>query len=817
MAEEIIFKISADASNAETETQSLEASLEAVNEAAKEVMQSTEGVQDQFNTLRKDTASLTKEVDDLDKEYKALVKSGKDIGQVSAKLKELTDKKTELGALNAEYDELIKNNTDLSATFEDVHGELQPLSTRISEAEDRMHQLALEGKQTSQEYRDLVTEVVTYKQAIVSTDKEVDRLVESGRGLGAALQIGSTVVAGYGAIQGVQALVGSENEALEKTFIKLQAVQTILASLEQLKLALDKQSIIVTNVKAAATWLMTAAQAAWTFATGLTTTAMVALKIAMLAIPIVALIAGIVAVVAIIKKFSAATETAEKENIRLSASLAQVTEQLRLSDSAAKKSVDNRLKLAKATGASIEEVHQLELESLKVIEEERKHQLDLAKEQNMMKIKSGRKAAKEGNKEQADGFLKEAQAAKSKYDDLRQLDNDYYLNRTVLIADHNKEVQEEEKKAQEKSNQNWKRARDKRKSDEEQARELEKDRERLFTDLMLSNIEDAELRKLSILNESHKREQADLIQKFGEDTMLLAQLEVKQGEELAKATKDIENKREAEKNKLEDKEIEADKLAHELRLTNARAQLEGELIQMRNNFDKKQEIERELAAFELEQALLQENITEGEKFKVKELYAQKIAILDEQEAARKIEIESQTAAAVKSVYDSSFTAISSLADGIFAVRIANAEEGSRKELEIQKRQFKFNKAMQIANATMQGIQAVQSTFASAAASPITPLFPAYPYIAAAGAGAAALGNLLKIKATTFQGGGSIGSTSVNPPSVSIPTEDEGTEDTTTLTSGLQGSGTSNTVSIVDSQIKQALLSSQDVEILSKVG
>ena len=228
-----------------------------------------------------------------------------------------------------------------------------------------------------------------------------------------------------------------------------------------------------------------------------------------------------------------------------------------------------------------------------------------------------------------------------------------------------------------------------------------------------------------------------------------------------------------------------------------RAQIEGELIQMRDDFNARIELEREFAQFERDQALLDTELTEGEKFKVKEEYAQKIADLDQQEADRKKELERQTAEAVKSIYDSSFTAISNLADGIFALRIANADAGSKKELELQKKAFKFNKSLQIANATMQGIQAVQSTFASASASPFTTIFPAYPFIQAAAAGAtAAVGNIAKIKATTFQGGGSVGSTSVSAPTVGTPTADTGQEDTTTLTSGLEGSGQTQQTQVV---------------------
>ena len=47
----------------------------------------------------------------------------------------------------------------LNKTFEEVYGELQPLTTRMGEAEDRLYELALAGDTTSKEYQELLTKV----------------------------------------------------------------------------------------------------------------------------------------------------------------------------------------------------------------------------------------------------------------------------------------------------------------------------------------------------------------------------------------------------------------------------------------------------------------------------------------------------------------------------------------------------------------------------------------------------------------------------------------------------------------------------------
>ena len=457
--EEIIFKISADAGQANKETENLEANLEAVNDAA---------------------------------------------------------------------EELIGTSKSLDSTFEDIYGDLKPLSGRLGELEDRMYELALAGQQNSTEFKELQQEAASYRQVLISVDKSVDQLAEQGRGLGAALQLGSAVTAGYGAVQGSMVALGIKNESLEKSFVKLQAVQTILASLEQLKLALDKQSILVTKAKAAATWVMTAAQGAWTFATSATTTAMIALKFAMLAIPLVAIIAGITAIVVLINSLGDATAKVTELNKKFNDTNEKSIDIINRRQAAEAKSIENRIKLANAQGASMEEIHQLELEQIDESEKARKKNIEVEKTLIAQKSLVIKKARELNDKELTKTLSDEIKASRARYMDLRAQDNDYYVNRTVLIAEQAKKLAEEEKKTEQERNSRWKAASEKRKRQEEQEARTRLEREKLLRDLVIANIEDEELRKLTSLEESHKRQRAEIINKYGEDTLLIANLERKQ-------------------------------------------------------------------------------------------------------------------------------------------------------------------------------------------------------------------------------------------------------------------------------------------------
>jgi predicted nucleic acid-binding Zn-ribbon protein len=64
---------------------------------------------------------------------------------------------------------------DKAATFAERYGdELQPLTTRMGEAEDRLYELAAAGDTASKEYKDLLETVGQYRKVQIQTDMAVD-------------------------------------------------------------------------------------------------------------------------------------------------------------------------------------------------------------------------------------------------------------------------------------------------------------------------------------------------------------------------------------------------------------------------------------------------------------------------------------------------------------------------------------------------------------------------------------------------------------------------------------------------------------------
>jgi methyl-accepting chemotaxis protein len=127
--------------------------------------------------------------------------------------------------LNKSLDATNESIRDVNATFEQVYGELQPLTTRLGEAEDRLYELSLAGETTSKEYQELLKTVANYRKVQIQTDLAVDNAATTlDQKLGGAVQ---GAVSGFAAVQGAMALVGSESEQLEKTLLKVQGALAI--------------------------------------------------------------------------------------------------------------------------------------------------------------------------------------------------------------------------------------------------------------------------------------------------------------------------------------------------------------------------------------------------------------------------------------------------------------------------------------------------------------------------------------------------------------------------------------------------------------
>lgn len=198
-------------------------------------------------------------------------------------VKDVQDLDKSLENLNKATDETNKSTRDVNATFEQVYGELQPLTTRLGEAEDRLYELALAGETASEEYQKLLETVTNYRKTQIAVDQTVDASSKTlGEKLVANVEFGASAFQAY---ESAVALAGVESEALVQTMVKLQAIQGVVGSIQGLSQGLKESTI---GMKA-----LSLAQGLYTTVVGTSTGAMKIFRIALASTGIGLLIAGI--------------------------------------------------------------------------------------------------------------------------------------------------------------------------------------------------------------------------------------------------------------------------------------------------------------------------------------------------------------------------------------------------------------------------------------------------------------------------------------------------------------------------------------------
>lgn len=275
MAEEIIFRVGVDTSGATSEINKVTGSVDGLSDA----------VQDEFSRLRLAIKSSEKELSSINDKF----------GETSIEAAEASDKlrslKDQLKSFDSKFIDL--GESPIEQQLKDIQDRVASgtlTQRQLTKAVKEYQTIALQAGETSPIGQQAITEAGALSDRIQDLSQRVKVAGEDGANMQAALQLGSTITAGYGALQGVTALVGQESEDLTQTLVKLQGVQAALAGIEQIRAALEKESAL--RIKAT-----TLAQQLYTLAVGETTGALKLLRLALVATGIGALIVGIVLLV----------------------------------------------------------------------------------------------------------------------------------------------------------------------------------------------------------------------------------------------------------------------------------------------------------------------------------------------------------------------------------------------------------------------------------------------------------------------------------------------------------------------------------------
>jgi hypothetical protein len=180
------------------------------------------------------------------------------------------------------------------------------MRTEIRAMTAQLAEMKLQGLENTEVYQQLSIKAGKLADALGDAQAEVKKLASDTQGLDQLISVAEGLAGAYTVVEGASALMGVENEELQKTFVKLQAAMAVLNGLRSIQNVLQKESAAYTlaeNVQKKLSVLLTYAQnkaeSGGVITRKLATAAQWALNAAMAANPAGLLLVALVALVGI--------------------------------------------------------------------------------------------------------------------------------------------------------------------------------------------------------------------------------------------------------------------------------------------------------------------------------------------------------------------------------------------------------------------------------------------------------------------------------------------------------------------------------------
>ena len=142
----------------------------------------------------------------------------------------------------------------------------------------------------SQGFKDLLAEAGKLQDKIGDLNQQVKNFASDTAKVDVALGGISAVTGGFEAVTGAMGLMGVENKNLEKALLRVQSAMAIANGVQQVQIALQKESALMKGIDTAKTYLLATATAAYSFVVGTSTGALKLFRIALVSTGIGAIV-----------------------------------------------------------------------------------------------------------------------------------------------------------------------------------------------------------------------------------------------------------------------------------------------------------------------------------------------------------------------------------------------------------------------------------------------------------------------------------------------------------------------------------------------
>lgn len=365
----------------------------------------------QYGAQSKEAQEASKKTLELDQRLKAadanVGRFNKNVGNYSGALKTL---EKALDDVKKKMDDATKSGNQNENVVKQLEKEYQLLnqlvnnqvngfasaSSELKNNEKALQALGQAGLQTTEFYQQLLKETAQLKDNVGDLKAEIKNLASDTSTLDGLIGAAQTLAGAYGIAQGAAALFGDENKDLQETFVKLQAVMTILSGLQSIQNALQKESSVrllintgLQKLQVLQTNLQAAAESRSIIVRYLAIAAQKALNavMALSAGPIGIIVGALALLVISLKAYASGNENALKSlkdlNVQLDVSKSFLDEELNaIKNSNKEREAELRKRFATEKEVRDQSIkgQQREIESLKTFEEQNANAYDKALE-----------------------------------------------------------------------------------------------------------------------------------------------------------------------------------------------------------------------------------------------------------------------------------------------------------------------------------------------------------------------------------------------------------------------------------------------------
>jgi hypothetical protein len=201
----------------------------------------------------------------------------------------------------------------------------------------------------SQAFKDLLAEAGKLDDKLGDINTRVKNFASDTAHLDSALAGITAVAGGFEVVQGAMGLLGSENKNLEKALLRVQSAMALANGAQQVQNALQKESAFMKGVDAVKTTALSVATGAYTAVVGTSTGALKAFRLALVSTGIGVLLVALGAVVAYWDDISKALGFTTKESEKYAQQQKLITEQAK----------EQRAEIAKESGAFTQQILRL--------------------------------------------------------------------------------------------------------------------------------------------------------------------------------------------------------------------------------------------------------------------------------------------------------------------------------------------------------------------------------------------------------------------------------------------------------------------------